>query len=128
MVVTPSVILKGIGFLVAHTFGAGVGIAFVAIDAMIDFGQDLAFIHSRVGQFKTIPAAAIFLVAHPGSEFAEVYGFVFNEIFEIPLFGKLETQPIGHHIIVLLGDKAPALHDVHDSSNKFGGLWQHDHH
>ena len=51
---------EGIGFFVAHALGAGIAVAIMAIDAMIDLGQYLALIVTPIGQLKSVPAAAVF--------------------------------------------------------------------
>ncbi len=118
--------LESFGFLVAHAFGAGIGIALVAVNAVIDFGQYLALVITQVGQFKTVPTAAVFLLAHPGFKFAAINQFMLNQMVEIALLRKLEARPVRNHIVVLLRDKTPAQHDVHQGVDKFGGVLQAD--
>ena len=83
---------------IAHAFGAGIRIAVVAIDAVIDLIEDVPRVATRVGQRKAIAATTRRRTPLPDRVAFAYLGLVRNQSVEMGLFRLLEADPIrdGH--------------------------------
>ena len=83
---------------VPHAFRAGIRVAVMAVNAVIDFIQHPAVAKARVGEGEALSAPLMFRVDGPCLITVMLHGFMLYQMREVGFFRHFETDPIGHFL------------------------------